>query len=91
MAEGGEEEDVSFLRTVRQIKLNSITVNVMIFVMQIAPHISENQNQGGKSFQFQEDMVCLSCTDIGERVCLSAEGFGNRSCFLESIADRVIN
>ena len=34
-------------------------------------------------------MVCLSCTDTGERVCLSAEGFGNRNCFLESIADRV--
>lgn len=33
-------------------------------------------------------MVCLSCTDIGERVCLSAEGFGNRHCFLEGIGDR---
>lgn len=36
-------------------------------------------------------MVCLSCTATGERVCLAAEGFGNRHCFLENIADKVIN
>lgn len=35
-------------------------------------------------------MVCLSCTATGERVCLAAEGFGNRHCFLENIADKVI-
>lgn len=43
----------------------------------------------GVWLEFQEDMVCLSCTATGERVCLAAEGFGNRHCFLENIADKV--
>jgi hypothetical protein len=46
--------------------------------------------ENNKIVEFQEDMVCLSCTATGERVCLAAEGFGNRHCFLENIADKNI-
>lgn len=49
---------------------------------------TEPGDQDDVSFLRTQDMVCLSCTGIGERVCLSAVGFGNRQCFLESISDR---
>lgn len=45
-------------------------------------------DQDDVSFIRTDDMVCLQCSETGERVCLAAEGFGNRHCFLESIANR---
>lgn len=53
--------------------------------------MSENEatsDQDDVSFIRTDDMVCLQCSEIGERVCLAAEGFGNRHCFLESIANK---
>ncbi|KAG9509881.1 Ryanodine receptor, partial [Fragariocoptes setiger] len=43
--------------------------------------------QDDVSFIRTDDMVCLQCSETGERMCLAAEGFGNRHCYLESIAN----
>ena len=45
-------------------------------------------DQDDVSFIRTDDMVCLQCSETGERVCLAAEGFGNRHCFLEPIANK---
>lgn len=53
--------------------------------------MSENEatsDQDDVSFIRTDDMVCLQCSETGERVCLAAEGFGNRHCFLEPIANK---
>ncbi|VDM27196.1 unnamed protein product [Toxocara canis] len=81
---GGEQDDISFLRTgwrIRRRKDEGECVDIL-----------PDRAAGNPG-----DIVAMTCLASSnregvlgsERVCLCTEGFGNRMCLLENVSDRV--